>query len=107
MSDSRADLCPDSGLSRLLTTCTAWIARHPWLALVFCTLTLGISIQLARTKLSYRTQRDDLMSADRACQVRWRNYLAEFGSDDDIVFIVEGRDREQMKRAIQRLGARL
>ncbi len=107
MSDAHADHSAESRLAKALMAFTAWVARHPWLVIAVCLVTLAASIQLARTRLNYRTQRDDLMSADRACQVRWRNYLREFGSDDDIVFVIEGRDQERMKLAVAWLGDRL
>jgi uncharacterized protein len=106
MSDSH-DCRQASRLPRLLMLATAWFARHPWLTLTCCAFTLAVSIHLARTRLTYRTQRDDLMSPDKVCQVRWRNYVREFGSDDDIVFVIEGSDHERMLQAVQRLGAQL
>jgi len=97
----------ESRLSAILIAFTAWVARHPWLAIGFCLVTLGLSLQLARTQLTYRTQRDDLMSADKECQVRWRHYLSEFGSDDDIVFIVEGANRPRIEAALDDIASRL
>src|SRR5262249_60016273 len=37
-------------------------------------------------------------------QQRWRQYLAEFGDDDDMVVVVEGADRAPMVAAIERLA---
>ncbi|MCE9530448.1 MAG: MMPL family transporter, partial [Planctomycetes bacterium] len=86
---------------------TAWIARHPWLTITFCLVTVVIAIHQSFTRLTYRTQRGDLMSADHACQARWRNYLREFGEDDDIVFVIEGKDGARMQAAIDKLADRL
>ena len=96
-----------SRLSRFLADFCAWIARHPWCVLAGCALTIGVSVWLACTRLQYRTQRDDLMSADKSCQVRWRAYLNEFGDDDDIVFVVEGSNRARMEQAVDALATEL
>ncbi len=47
------------------------------------------------------------MNADKACQVRWRAFQEEFGADDDIVFVVEGRGAARMEQALDALAADL
>ena len=98
---------PEPRLGRVLMIAAGWIARYPWLVLIVCAITIGWSLYESSVRLSYRTQRDDLMSSDKACQVRWRHYLAEFGSDDDIVFVIEGKDRARMQAVVEKVGARL
>src|SRR6185437_16604405 len=34
----------------------------------------------------------------------WRDYLAEFGDDDDIVDVVKGEDRPRMEKALEALA---
>src|SRR5438045_3743867 len=96
----------DSRLARLLMRSTLWCSRHPWRVLVLCVISLALSIQQSCTRLQYRTQRDDLMNADKEFQVRWRNYVGEFGNDNDIIVVVEGRNRERMQSAVDRLAAK-
>ena len=86
---------------------TLWVGRHPLIVLAGSLLAVAASIWLSCCRLEYHTQRDDLMSADKACQVRWRNYLTEFGSDDDIVFVVEGGTEKRMQAAIDSLALSL
>jgi hopanoid biosynthesis associated RND transporter like protein HpnN len=107
MSECRQPDHGESRLVRLMAAFTAWVARHPWPVLLACAATLALSIQQSYTRLTYRTQRDDLMSADKACQVRWRAFVAEFGADDDIVFIAEGGDRSKLTEAVEYLAGRL
>jgi hopanoid biosynthesis associated RND transporter like protein HpnN len=57
------------------------------------------------TRLEYRTQRSDLISPNKDYQQRWRQYLAEFGNDDDIVVVVQGTARPRMQRALDALAA--
>lgn len=96
-----------SRLSRFLATWCAWSTRHPWWVLVFCTVAFGMSIWLAWSRLEFRTQRDDLMAADKACQLRWRACIEEFGPDDDIIFVIEGSDHERMIQAVHELALEL
>src|SRR5205807_1860448 len=57
--------------------------------------------------LEYRTQRSDLISPNKDYHKRWREYLAEFGNDDDIVVVVQGSNRQQMQQALEALAARV
>jgi hopanoid biosynthesis associated RND transporter like protein HpnN len=59
----------------------------------------------AVTRLEYHTQRNDLISAHKECQQRWRKYLDEFGDDDDMVVVVRGGDHERMKQALEAVAA--
>src|SRR4051794_9153030 len=93
-----------SRMLRLLVDATVGIARRPWTVIACCLLTIAASVYLSATRLAYHTQRDDLMSADKACQVRWARFVREFGNDDDMVFLVEGADRGRFKQALDRLG---
>jgi hopanoid biosynthesis associated RND transporter like protein HpnN len=66
-----------------------------------------LSAYLAATRLSFLTQRNDLVSPRQEHQQRWRQYLAEFGDDDDMVVLVKGGDRAQMTAALEYLAAEL
>src|SRR5262249_39814174 len=66
-----------------------------------------ISLVASWSRLEYKSQRDDLINPNKEVQQRWRQYLAEFGKDDDMVVVVEGNDRQQMKDAIEALAARV
>jgi hopanoid biosynthesis associated RND transporter like protein HpnN len=96
--------CDDSIIGRGLVHFVDWITRHPWLILSVCLCTIILSIHLSVTRLYSRTQRDDLMSAEKACQQRWQLYLAEFGADDYIVIVVEGNQVKSMKSALEALA---
>src|SRR5262245_12091062 len=84
--------------------------RHPVLVLAVAGALCGLSLYLASTKLEYHTDRSDLISPRKDYQQRWRKYLAEFGDDDDIVVVVQGRgpiDRDLMVEAIEAVAAKL
>jgi hopanoid biosynthesis associated RND transporter like protein HpnN len=96
-----------SPVRRLLHGLVALVCRYPlWVFL----LSLGVavaSLGVAATRLQYKTQRNDLISPDKDCQQRWREYLAEFGDDDDIVVVVKGADRPKMEKALEALAAKV
>src|SRR5262245_6108734 len=85
---------------RLLVGLVGWVCGHPRLVLA---VGLGLCVVSAVGSwrgLEYHTQRTDLISPRKEYQQRWREYLAEFGDDDDMVVVVEGRDKAEMKRAL-------
>src|SRR5438132_77536 len=90
---------------RLLTTLVGGVCRVPQLVLAISLLAAGIAIYAFNTRLEYRTGRSDLISPDKDYQQRWRQYLAEFGDDDDIVVVVQGADKQRMRQGLETLAA--
>jgi hopanoid biosynthesis associated RND transporter like protein HpnN len=90
---------------RLLVGLVTVVCRHPWLVLTAALITCVLSTYASYTRLEYRTQRSDLVSPNKDYQQRWRQYLAEFGDDDDMVVVVKGADRKQMESALDSLAA--
>ena len=98
----------ESGLvPRLLAGLVTWVCRFPRLVLAASMLLAAVSIYAFNHCLEYRTQRSDLISPNKDYQKRWREYLAEFGNDDDIVVVVQGSDRQHMQQALEALAARV
>jgi len=98
-----------AGPARFARTLAAFVslaARRPRLVLVGVALSLVVSVFLARDRLEYRTQRNDLLNAEKECQKRWQKYLDAFGDDDDMVVVAEGTDAARMKVALDEVAAR-
>ena len=96
-----------SVVRRMLQGLVALVCRYPgWVLLVSLSLA-GASLWAAATQLQYKTQRNDLISPHKEHQQRWREYLAEFGDDDDIVVVVKGTDRPRMEKALEQLAERV
>jgi hopanoid biosynthesis associated RND transporter like protein HpnN len=92
---------------RLLQSLVSVVCRYPgWVLLVSLSLA-GASLFAAATRLQYKTQRNDLISPHKEHQQRWRDYLAEFGDDDDIVVVVKGTDRPRMEKALEELATQV
>jgi hopanoid biosynthesis associated RND transporter like protein HpnN len=92
---------------RLLAAFVGGVCLRPRPVLAAALTLCGLSIYLAATRLQYQTRRDDLIDPGKECQKRWRQYLAEFGADDDMVVVVRGADRERMKRALDEIAIRV
>ncbi len=96
-----------SVVRRLLHGLVSVVCRYPLSVLLLSLALAGGSLWAAATRLQYKTQRNDLVSPDKEHQQRWREYLAEFGDDDDIVVVVKGTDRPRMEKALEALAARV
>jgi hopanoid biosynthesis associated RND transporter like protein HpnN len=92
-------------IPRLLTALVAAVCRAPRTVLAVSAAVALVSAYAFYTRLEYRTQRSDLMNPKKDYQQRWRQYLAEFGDDDDMVVVVEGADRARMVAAVEHLAA--
>jgi hopanoid biosynthesis associated RND transporter like protein HpnN len=100
--DQRATL-----VHRLLATFVGGVCGRPRLVLVAALVLCAGSVYLAATRLQYQTHRDDLIDPGKECQKRWRQYLAEFGEDDDMVVVVRAADREATRSALDDVAGRL
>lgn len=94
-------------IPRLLTALVAVVCRAPRTVLAISTLVALIGAWSFYTRLEYRTQRSDLMNPNKDYQQRWRQYLSEFGDDDDMIVVVEGADRSRMRAALESLADRV
>ena len=83
------------------------VCRFPRTVLALSAALCALSLYAAFFHLEYRTQRSDLISPRKECQQRWRNYVQEFGDDDDIVAVVRGSDRGRMIAALEQVADRL
>ena len=92
---------------RLLAAFVVGVCRRPRLVLAAALTLCGFSVYLAATRLEYQTHRDDLIDPGKECQKRWRQYLTEFGDDDDMVVVVRGADRQEMKSALDDVANRI
>ena len=89
---------------RLLVRLVSAVCRFPRLVLVLALCGCAVSLFASSQFLHYRTERSDLVNPHKVYQQRWRQYLQEFGDDDDIVVVVQGSDRPRMELALEALA---
>jgi hopanoid biosynthesis associated RND transporter like protein HpnN len=112
---TQADSSPESNpplrlVPRLLVGLVTLVCRSPLLVLSVAALSVAVSVWAACTRLQYRTQRDELISPHKECQQRWRQYLNEFGDDEDMVVVVRGSGpaaRVRMTAALEALAGKV
>jgi hopanoid biosynthesis associated RND transporter like protein HpnN len=104
---SDADNVPETITRRFLVALVSRVCDHPRLILGLSLALCALSVVAAATRLEYHTSRNDLISARKDYQQRWKKYLDEFGDDDDIVVVVQGREHDRMKKALDAIAARL
>jgi hopanoid biosynthesis associated RND transporter like protein HpnN len=93
-----------SAVRRLLASLVSTVCRFPRTVLAVSLLLCALSVYAASAHLQYHTQRNDLISPRKEYQQRWRQYLTEFGDDDDIVVVVKGGERARMQQALEVLA---
>lgn len=93
-------------IQRLLVGLVELSCHNPWLTLGLAAVLCILSAYVACTRLEYRTQRSELIHPDKDYQKRWRQYVAEFGDDDDMVVVVKSpsADRATMRAALDALA---
>src|SRR5687767_495473 len=94
-------------IHRFLAGLIALAGRFPRLVLALALLLSTLSVHAFCTRLTFHTQRNDLLSPDKDYQRRWKQYLAEFGDDDDVVVVVQGANRRRMQEAIDAVASEL
>jgi hypothetical protein len=104
----------DSIVARLLAGFVGAVCRRPWLTLALATVLAVASAHVFCTRIEFRTQRSDLINPHKDYQRRWRQYLDEFGNDEDMVVVVQGpsrssadHHRDRMKAALGALADRV
>jgi hopanoid biosynthesis associated RND transporter like protein HpnN len=87
-------------LSKGIVAVVGAVCRCPRLALTCALALCGLSLYASTHWMQFQTQRDDLVSPKKDYLERWRQFVAEFGEDDDMVVVVEGDDGGRMRQAL-------
>jgi hopanoid biosynthesis associated RND transporter like protein HpnN len=96
-----------SFVHRLLLGLVGGVCRCPRLVLAVSVLVALGSTYAFYHFLEYRTSRSDLINPNKDSQQRWRQYVAEFGNDEDMVVVVQGTDQQRMQQALEHVAAQL
>src|SRR5882757_3628639 len=88
-------------IPRLVAAVAHLGSRYPWFVLLGTALSCVLCLWYTFTYLTYENQRNDLHGKDKAYYQRWQQYVKEFGDDDDMVVVVQGKERDQMVAALE------
>lgn len=98
---------PLSLMARALGAGCEAAIRRPWAVIGAALVLACAALLITGLKLGYRTSRLDLVGSQSEFDKIWRNYIAEFGGDDDAVIVVEGAGRDVVKGAMRELAGQL
>ena len=96
-----------SWISVFLQPLTRFVIRHPFIVLILALILAGTGVWGTINRLEFKTSRLDLINPQSEFNKRWLKYIESFGSEDDIVVIVEGKDSASIEQATNSLGAAL
>ena len=85
-----------SPFTALLERLTRLVVSFPALTLAIAVAVAVVSVAFACTRLGFRTSRLDLLNPHSSHNRLWIDYVQEFGSEDDVVVVVEGNNRESV-----------
>lgn len=94
-------------INLLLQPLTRFVIRHPFLVILLALTLAGVCIWGTVTRLEFKTSRLDLINPNSEFNKRWLKYIESFGSEDDVVVIVEGRDAASIQQAADGVGEAL
>lgn len=99
---------PGTGLvPGALAWCVGVIVAHPWIVLSLTFLSCAVCVAYTCYKLTYLTHRNDLISSNKDYLKRWRQYVDEFGDDDDMIVVVHGNQRADMEKVLDELAVEI
>ena len=97
----------DSALARFLVFLVRRAIRARWLTVSIGLLGLVISLWLSSNWLGYRTSRAALLDERAEYHQHWLKYVAEFGTQEDVLVVVQGENRQAIIPAVDDMVSRL
>ena len=91
-------------ISAYLQPITRFVIRRPFLVLVLSILLAFLGVWGTLNRLEFKTSRLDLINPKSEFNLRWLKYIESFGSEDDVVVIVEGKDSASIEQTADSLG---
>ncbi|HBO43378.1 MAG TPA: hypothetical protein DD670_05495, partial [Planctomycetaceae bacterium] len=107
MTTERTPLSEPSLLAFPMAMVTRFALRYP---VAVIAVAIGLSVVaglLTVGKLEFHTSRLDLLDPKCSHNQLWKDYVDEFGSQDDAIVVVQGNSREQIVPVLQELSAEL
>lgn len=86
---------------------TRFVIHHPLVVILLALILAGFGVWGTVNKLEFKTSRLDLINPNSEFNKRWLKYIESFGSEDDVVVIVEGKDAASIQQAADGVGEAL
>lgn len=107
MPEEAAEPRSKSFITKSLGSLTSVCARHAWVTICLVITSAVFCAYLTSQRLTFKTDRSDLINPSAEFYQRWINYTKSFGQFDDIIIVIESDHPETLKQAIDDLGSRL
>ncbi|QPJ64758.1 MAG: MMPL family transporter [Candidatus Nitrohelix vancouverensis] len=88
---------------RLFRALARFVYSRPTLVVVLCFVAAALSLWITAERLTFHTSRSDLLPQDREYIHLYEAYREEFEDFDGMIIVVEGANKNQMKRATEAL----
>ncbi len=82
-------------------------ARRPGFTLAFVAIATIACVGITARFLTFKTNRADLIDPGQDFHQRWMSFVEKFGDDSDIVIAVEGKNPDQIRPVLERIGTQL
>ena len=96
-----------SFLEDTLRIITRLVSRNPKVALWFMLITAGIAACITVLSIDFKTNRSDLIDPKADFHQRWLKYAENFGSESEIIVVLESDSQKDLEQAIDQFGKRL
>ena len=92
-------------LSRPLAQLAArLVTAYPLVTVVLGVVAAVASLLVAQKQLKFQTNRADVLNPNSEYNRRWLRYTAEFGDEEDVVVVVEGRNAQTLRPVLDEIG---
>jgi uncharacterized protein len=93
--------------TRLLHGLAQSVYEHPRLFFYPQWILVILAVLCTVFFLDFRSDRNDLVGADKEYHQHFLNFLEEFGGQDDLIAVIESDNPEKNRQFVERLGARM
>ncbi|MGL6194610.1 MAG: hypothetical protein ACRC2T_07270, partial [Thermoguttaceae bacterium] len=107
MSSERKPTAESSVLAPAIVSITRFCVRNPISVLVFGVALSIMGVFAAGTNLGFKTNRLDLINPNSGFNQLWLEYIKEFGDDDDLIIVVEGKTSAEIAPVLDELSEKI
>ncbi|MHB8899295.1 MAG: MMPL family transporter, partial [Thermoguttaceae bacterium] len=83
------------------------MTRFPLTTIIVSCLLAVLAVGIAQSRLKFNTSRADLLDPKSQYNRRWLDYTREFGEQEDVVVVVQGKDSGTLEPVIEEVAAEL
>ncbi|MDO4551087.1 MAG: MMPL family transporter [Planctomycetia bacterium] len=94
-----------------LTKLVVFVLSHKTAVIFMALIFAGVSLYFSSNHLKFKNRRLDLINPNSDWNQYWKEYITKFGSDDDLIVVVDGKtpgkEKEEVIQALDIIAAKL